>query len=286
MTYLAGETIVKQGDIGEDFFILKKGEAEVLHEEPDGTRKAVDYKYQGDWFGDDALTKGLPRNATIIAASTGQQRTEALRVDKTTFMQLLGPVRDILDRTENMCRSLDAFAVPLFAQLTAESRNELVKKLELEEFDDGSCVFKQGAWSHLAAPLPHVTLLSHSLYIAHTQASSVTSCTLSRRAKCRSSETSHRSRRTTLATICPHHRGCRAWSWQASGPLNHIRLPACRPEQRAVCKVLHVRSTICTAGSTLVNAPSSSKSPAWRVPRPSASSSATAWGRLTSRCWL
>ena len=148
MTFLPGATIVRQGDTGDDFYIIKQGEAVVIREEKDGTEKAVDYKYQGDWFGEDALSKGLPRNATIKAASTGQQRTEALRVDKGTFMQLLGPIREILERDEATCRSLDAFAVPLFAQLSAENRADLVNKLQLEEFADGSPVFKQGAWPY------------------------------------------------------------------------------------------------------------------------------------------
>jgi CRP-like cAMP-binding protein len=84
-----------QGDIGDAFYIIKAGEAEVIKLMADGTKKTVDYKYQGDYFGDEALTKGLPRNATIVAAKSGQKRTEALRVDKSTFMQLLGPIHDV-----------------------------------------------------------------------------------------------------------------------------------------------------------------------------------------------
>lgn len=132
----SGQTIMRQGEVGEHFYILKAGEAEVLRKSGDGATKRIDYLYQGDHFGEVALTKDQPRYATVVAAE-GSKRTEALRVDRSTFMQLLGPIRDVLDRTDQACRALDAFAVPLFAELTAECRSEIVKRLKQEEFANG-----------------------------------------------------------------------------------------------------------------------------------------------------
>ncbi|KAL1518772.1 hypothetical protein AB1Y20_003056 [Prymnesium parvum] len=144
-TFAPGDTIVTEGEQGEHFYVLKSGEAKVLRKEKDGTLKIIDYKYKGDHFGDEALTKGLPRNATVIAAdSGGLQQIEALRVDKSTFMELLGPICEVLERTEGAVRTLDLFAVPLLSELTAESREDLIKRLVEVSFAEGEIIFSQG----------------------------------------------------------------------------------------------------------------------------------------------
>lgn len=96
----AGETIVREGEAGNDFFIIKKGEVKIFQLEANGAQKTVFYKYQGDWFGEEAMSTGLPHTATVVAASKGQERTEVLKVNKRTFMKLLGPIRDVLERSE------------------------------------------------------------------------------------------------------------------------------------------------------------------------------------------
>eukprot|EP00966_Prymnesium_polylepis_P152308 3517838-Prymnesium_polylepis.2 len=133
-----------QGDEAQHFYIIKSGEVEIIKSAKDGSRKRIGYKYQGDFFGDEALMKRSPRDTTVVAASQHGRPTEVMIVDRSTFQDLLGPIRDVMNRSSDTLRVLDAFAVPLFAELTADLRAELVKRLTLVQFNNGEIVFKQG----------------------------------------------------------------------------------------------------------------------------------------------
>ena len=60
--YSAGEEIIRQGDTGQDFFVIGKGEVDV---EIDG--KWVNTLGKGAFFGEVSLIKQQPRNATVRA---------------------------------------------------------------------------------------------------------------------------------------------------------------------------------------------------------------------------
>ena len=60
--YAAGETIVRKGDPGEEFFLVFDGEVEVIRADREVARLGP-----GDFFGEVALISGEPRNATVVA---------------------------------------------------------------------------------------------------------------------------------------------------------------------------------------------------------------------------
>ena len=64
---LEGETIIRQGDPGENFYLVRKGEMEIIKE--DGQQKRVVATIgEGACFGEEALLTGRPRNATVRAS--------------------------------------------------------------------------------------------------------------------------------------------------------------------------------------------------------------------------
>lgn len=65
MHYEAGQTIFKQGDLGDYFYMILEGEVEVLHQPPDGAARVVNHHGKGVYFGETALLTGEPRNATV-----------------------------------------------------------------------------------------------------------------------------------------------------------------------------------------------------------------------------
>jgi len=64
--FKAGSVVIKQGDPGSEFFIIKSGEASVKVT-TDGATKTVATLKPGDYFGENALLRDEPRAATISA---------------------------------------------------------------------------------------------------------------------------------------------------------------------------------------------------------------------------
>eukprot|EP00919_Chromeraceae_sp_WS-2016_P069964 GHVR01165888.1.p1 GENE.GHVR01165888.1~~GHVR01165888.1.p1 ORF type:complete len:227 (+),score=60.71 GHVR01165888.1:119-799(+) len=96
--FLEGEYIVKQGDLGDRFFLLENGTAAatksfILGQAP---KEVMKYK-KGDYFGELALLKNEPRAANVVATSD----CKCASLDRASFKRLLGPLQDILQRAES-----------------------------------------------------------------------------------------------------------------------------------------------------------------------------------------
>ncbi|KAJ5683355.1 cAMP-dependent protein kinase regulatory subunit [Penicillium macrosclerotiorum] len=89
--YPAGATIITEGDPGDAFYLLESGEAEAL-------KNGVSVKnYQrGDYFGELALLDDKPRAASIVTKTD----VKVARLGRDGFKRLLGPVEEIMRRTE------------------------------------------------------------------------------------------------------------------------------------------------------------------------------------------
>lgn len=92
--YTAGQTIIKEGDPGESFFILESGEADVT-KSSEGDKVLTTYK-KGDYFGELALLNDAPRAASVTARSEVKVAT----LGKDGFQRLLGPVESIMRRND------------------------------------------------------------------------------------------------------------------------------------------------------------------------------------------
>jgi cAMP-dependent protein kinase regulator len=91
--YPAGTTIIEEGDVGESFYILESGEAEVFKR---GIDKPVNRYKKGDYFGELALLNDAPRAASIVSTTEVKVAT----LGKNGFQRLLGPVEGIMRRND------------------------------------------------------------------------------------------------------------------------------------------------------------------------------------------
>ncbi|TBL80152.1 peptidase domain-containing ABC transporter [Paenibacillus thalictri] len=89
-TYDPDSSLVREGDLGDAFYILKSGSAFV---EKGPEAAIVNRLYPGDFFGELALLTGEPRKATIRAAET----VTAFRLAKTDFDELIQQYPVILE---------------------------------------------------------------------------------------------------------------------------------------------------------------------------------------------
>jgi putative ABC transport system ATP-binding protein len=60
--FATGDTIIREGEPGEEFFLISDGEVDVMRADHEVARLG-----RGDFFGEVALLSGEPRNATILA---------------------------------------------------------------------------------------------------------------------------------------------------------------------------------------------------------------------------
>lgn len=86
--YHKGDTIVKEGENGENFYFIESGNCQVV-KEGEGLLTQLT---KGDYFGEVALLNNLPRQATVEAVDTVIVAT----LDKSGFQRLLGPAVDVL----------------------------------------------------------------------------------------------------------------------------------------------------------------------------------------------
>ncbi|KAJ3028257.1 UNVERIFIED_CONTAM: hypothetical protein HDU68_002064 [Siphonaria sp. JEL0065] len=88
-----GAIVIRQGDVGDQFYIIESGEAAVTKSE-NGSEKKYPSLKKGDYFGELALLTDKPRQATVRAKG----RLKVAKLGKAAFVRLLGPVTEILKR--------------------------------------------------------------------------------------------------------------------------------------------------------------------------------------------
>ena len=95
-----GETLVRQGDPGDTFYIVREGELDVLVSGSGGRRRANVLK-PGDFFGEAALLDDAPRNATVRA------RTQASvwQLGRQDFKDVVGRYMGLEDDVARLAAS-------------------------------------------------------------------------------------------------------------------------------------------------------------------------------------
>ena len=86
VSFRAGETVIRQGDVGEEFFIIRDGRCKVTRtsaSNPEGVTLAD--LGVGDSFGEEALISDTRRNATVTMTTDGS----LMRLSKEDFATLL-----------------------------------------------------------------------------------------------------------------------------------------------------------------------------------------------------
>ena len=82
--YAAGERIIDEGEPGDSFFIVDRGEVEVT-KEMGGVRRTLARLMEGQFFGEMALLTGEKRAATVVAATD----VDLFTLDKTGFHDII-----------------------------------------------------------------------------------------------------------------------------------------------------------------------------------------------------
>jgi cAMP-dependent protein kinase regulator len=103
-----GDIVVKQGEPGDNFYVIEEGTAVVLQQRSaDEPQVEVGRLGKSDYFGEIALLLDRPRSATVVAKGP----LKCVKLDRARFERLLGPCADILKRNLKHYNSLISLSV-------------------------------------------------------------------------------------------------------------------------------------------------------------------------------
>jgi putative peptide zinc metalloprotease protein len=139
--FAPGRAIIRQGERGDRFYIIRQGHVEVSQRDERGVSRVVNQLERGDYFGELALLRDAPRNATCRATVP----TEVLSLGRSDFDHLVRArfsLRDKVDRSISLSHMLRR--MPLFAELDGQQIQHVVARLQEEVYDAGELIIREG----------------------------------------------------------------------------------------------------------------------------------------------
>jgi len=137
-----GDIVIRQGDVGNLFYIILSGMAEVV-KTVDGESTQVNILRKGDYFGERALLYDERRAATVRAGDSPEGLV-CLILDRTDFEALLGPLRSYLEGEALSYEERSLRELPMLAPLTDYQRARLVDAFQMHSFESGEHLMRQG----------------------------------------------------------------------------------------------------------------------------------------------
>ena len=138
--YNRGDLVIRQGEPGDAFYLIRLGKVEVVRHDDSGEHKLNELA-RGDYFGENALLTGDPRNASVRALLPAEllilKREDFDRLLRKNF-NLQGKVRSSLLRLRLLRQ------VPLFAGFEGFELNLVAGKMHSMEATAGQPIFKHG----------------------------------------------------------------------------------------------------------------------------------------------
>ena len=107
----AGDTIIRQGNTGDHFYIISEGSVGVYKADESGKEIKLATLHQGNYFGEKALLKEDVRQASCIAES----KVVCLTLGREEFVDILGPFDDLLNKDKKTAKA-DATAAATAAR--------------------------------------------------------------------------------------------------------------------------------------------------------------------------
>ena len=88
-TYSQGDYVVREGEPGEEFFIIEQGQLDCIRGEAELVRSLI----QGDHFGEVAIIKHVKRTLSVRVSSDS---AKVLVLSRQAFERILGTIREDL----------------------------------------------------------------------------------------------------------------------------------------------------------------------------------------------
>jgi putative peptide zinc metalloprotease protein len=137
----AGEIIIKQGEEGDKFYIIKAGQVEVSIQKEGGVTDIAARFSRGDYFGEIALIKKVPRTATIKALSD----CSLLTLERKDFELLMAQKVDLGPKIDRLLENRGFLVkLPLFSEFAPAQVAMAASRLVPQRYQAGQAVIVQG----------------------------------------------------------------------------------------------------------------------------------------------
>jgi CRP-like cAMP-binding protein len=136
-----GQTIIRQGERGHRFYIVRRGRVEVTQWDENGVSRVVNQLDRGDYFGELALLHDVPRNATCRTTVP----TELLSLSRQDFDRLVKARFDLREKLDRSIAQVEMLRrIPLFAELDVQQLRIVAAQLRTESYQPGATILRQG----------------------------------------------------------------------------------------------------------------------------------------------
>ena len=137
-----GARVVTQGTQGRTFYLLVEGNVVVEHEEESGLHRPVARLHPGQFFGEVALLRDVPRTATVRAVDD----VTVFALSRDDFDELLKGAGGAEDETRKRLEAvLMAQRMPIFSELGPSGIQSVVAGASFERHPAGDMIIHQGA---------------------------------------------------------------------------------------------------------------------------------------------
>lgn len=139
--YKKGDNIVRQGDMGRDFFIILEGLVDVIKEDELGVETRVATLKPKDAFGELALLYNVGRTATCRAATD----VRVLSISSDVFLRFASRFRDTGKKIEEVLRISEVLRKnPLFDEISGRTIYNIISKSRVQTFKKGETIIREG----------------------------------------------------------------------------------------------------------------------------------------------
>lgn len=140
-SFASGREIIRQGEVGDKFYLIKKGRVVVRVRGENGVEEEVARLGEGDFFGEIALLKEVPRTATCV----GDGEVEVWSLDKASFTQYVKSRFDVSTSVERAIGTIRLLTqMPLFRELTPSQMRQLALRFTPRKIAAGASIIRQG----------------------------------------------------------------------------------------------------------------------------------------------
>ncbi len=137
----SGEMIIRQGDQGDKFYIVKSGQVEVIISRKDEPDLMAAKLSRGDYFGEIALIKNVPRTASVKTVAD----CSLLVLERKDFEVLMTKKVNLAVRIDRLIENRGfLIKLPLFAEFAPAQVAMAASRLVPERYQPGQPVITQG----------------------------------------------------------------------------------------------------------------------------------------------